>query len=102
MTDALERIAELQKERNWSNYRLAEEAGISLSTITNMYLRKTLPSLTTLDNICNAFGVTLEEFFRESPDASAQDSMVLSLYRRLSPRDKRTVIALMEQLNENP
>ena len=101
MIDVLERIAVLQKERGWTTYRLAEEAAITQSTLTIMFLRKTLPSLTTLDHICMAFGITPEEFFKEDPASTTKDSMMLSQYNRLSPRDKETVLVLIEHLAES-
>lgn len=101
MIDVLNRISSLQKERNWTNYRLAEEAALTQSTITNMFLRKTLPSLTTLDRICMAFGITIEEFFKESVLPDPQEERFLSLFRRLSARDKETVLALMEHFDKS-
>ena len=38
--DILERITELRKERNWSVYKLADEAGLTQSTLANMFTRK--------------------------------------------------------------
>lgn len=57
--DILERIKSLQNERGWTNYQLAQEAAMTQSTLTNMFTRKTLPSLTTLIAICEAFEITL-------------------------------------------
>ncbi len=71
--DILKRIKTLQNERGWTNYQLAQEAAMTQSTITNMFARKTLPSITTLTAICNAFGITLSEFFNEN-----QTTIILS------------------------
>ena len=98
MIDVLERIASLQRERNWTTYRLAEEAALTQSTLTNMFLRKTLPSLTTLDHICMAFGITMEEFFRETVSVDMQEATFVSIYRNLTEKDKETVLALMKHL----
>ena len=57
--DILKKINQLRINRNWSVYRLPQ------STITNMFNRETLPSIVTLQSICNAFGITLSEFFEE-------------------------------------
>ena len=58
-----DRIEQLRKQKNWSVYKLCNEADITQSTLTNMYARGTYPSLATLINICKAFGITLSEFF---------------------------------------
>ncbi len=63
--DAKARIKELMSERNWSEYRLAIEFGLSLSTVVNIFNRNTTPSVATLESICTGFGITLAQFFAE-------------------------------------
>ena len=57
MTDVISRIESLMDERKWTAYRLAKETGLSSSTITNMFRRNTVPSIPTLETICEAFGM---------------------------------------------
>ena len=64
--DVLKKINTLRLQRNWSVYRLSVESGIPQSTLTNMFNRETLPSITTLECICNAFHITMSDFFLES------------------------------------
>lgn len=70
--DVINRIDSLMKERNWSDYRLSLESGLSSSTIANMHRRGTVPSVSTLEQICYAFGITLSQFF-------AEDTVVVQL-----------------------
>lgn len=63
--DAKERIRQLMQERGWSEYRLAVASGLSQSTVANIFNRNTVPSITTLESICNGFGITLAQFFAE-------------------------------------
>ena len=66
--DVIQRIDDIMKERGWSYYKLSIESGLSSSTITNIYRRNTVPSITTLEAICNDFGITLSQFFAEEED----------------------------------
>ena len=43
--DVLERLRQLLKERNWSEYRLARVSGLNESTIANIYRRNTRPTI---------------------------------------------------------
>jgi transcriptional regulator with XRE-family HTH domain len=61
--DILEHISTLRKERGWSDYRLAKEAGIPQSTLSNLYKRKNSPTISTLEAICRAMGISLSQFF---------------------------------------
>ena len=63
--NAKQRIRELMEERQWSEYRLALESGLSQSTISNIFSRNTTPSIPTLESICKGFGITLAQFFAE-------------------------------------
>ncbi len=65
MIDPIKRIDELIEERGWSDYKLSMESGLSISTIANIHRRNTVPSIPTLAAICNAFGITLSQFFYE-------------------------------------
>lgn len=98
--EIIDKIEAMRKERGWSSYRLAEEACIAHSTLFNMNTRRTLPSLTTLGCICDAFGVTLAEFFSEGDtDALTQDEQSLvKSYRKLSYQNKQAVRNLVESL----
>ncbi|MEG1814125.1 MAG: helix-turn-helix transcriptional regulator, partial [Clostridia bacterium] len=41
------------------------EAGLSQSTVANIFNRNTTPSIATLEAICEGFGITLGQFFSE-------------------------------------
>lgn len=42
--DVLERIKQYMEEREWSDYKLAKEANLSTSTVTNIFSRNTAPT----------------------------------------------------------
>ena len=79
--DVLERILKLRQERNWSEYELAARAGLTQSTISSWYKKKMLPTIPSLVRICDAFGVTLSEFFLEERDTGGS-SATLTLNSR--------------------
>ena len=64
--DVLLRLAELQKQHGWSDYRIAKEAGLSPNTVSNIYRRNNIPSMTTLEALCNAFGISMAQFFADN------------------------------------
>lgn len=61
--NTLERIRKLLDDRNWSMYKLSKLSGVSQSTLSNMFSRNNDPSISTLEDICKAFGITLSQFF---------------------------------------
>ncbi len=99
MIDVLERINELRRERGWTIYKLAEEAMVAQSTMSNMFTRKTLPSLYTLSQICEAFNITMSEFFNDNI-AVDEETRLLASFRKLDEKDRKTVLALSEYLRK--
>lgn len=59
----LKQIKNLCNERNWSLYRLSMESSIPYSTLNNLFRRGNVPSISTLCKICDAFHMSLSEFF---------------------------------------
>ena len=98
--DTKQRIAELAKERGWSNYELAKRSGVQLTTIQNMYHRNYEPTIPTLQALCRALGISLSQFFAEGElvDITEEQRGVLTLWNRLSEEQKRIVCDLMENM----
>ena len=89
--DIIKKIEQLRFQRGWSMYELAQEAGITQSTLTSMTKRGNAPKIDTLECICEAFGITLAQFFMddEALEAlSSEEKKLISLFRRM-PENKR-------------
>ena len=69
--DVLKKIIDLREERHWTEYRLAEEAEMTQSTISAWYRKNNLPSIPSLERLCNAFGITMSQFFLEEEDQTS-------------------------------
>ena len=65
MINVLERITELREQNRWTEYQLAENSGLTQSTISSWYRKDILPTLPSLEKICMAFGMSLSQFFCE-------------------------------------
>ena len=98
MTDVIGRIETLMEDRQWTAYRLAKETGLSSSTITNMFRRNTIPSIPTLETICEAFGITLAQFFAEDLNLVAltpEQKAFFDHWANLTPKQKELLETLI-------
>lgn len=68
LLDVIEKLQKLKDENNWSNYRIAKSCGLSEGTINNLFKRNNSPSLVTIEAVCNAFGLSLSQFFLEESE----------------------------------
>lgn len=98
--DIQKRIRELMEERNWTDYRLAKEANLSHSTVTNMFNRNNAPTLPTLEAVCRAFGITLTQFFAEDEEAqlTEEQQKLFSKWSTLTDRQKQILLELMDAI----
>lgn len=97
--DTLKRIDELRLEKGWSVNNLAMEAMITQSTLNNIYLRKTEPKLSTLRALCNAFGITLAEFFSEEKDEKPDcEDELIKRVKGLNHSQQKTLLAFIKTI----
>jgi len=66
--DVVERIEQLREQAGLSVNQLAKRAGVGQASLSQVMNRKNKPSLDTLERLCDVFGITLAEFFAESPE----------------------------------
>ena len=95
--DVLERLRHLMDERGWTVYRVARESGLSEKTVYNIYSRNTMPSIPTLEAICNAFGITLAQFFADGKliEVSLDLEEVFENWIVLTPEQKEATLSMM-------
>lgn len=99
--DVIQRIKKLSTERGWSEYRLVKETGLASSTIANIYHRDTIPSLPTLEILCQTFGITLSQFFSDDNmiSLSKEQEQLLECWATITPEQRRIIIALLQTMS---
>ena len=99
--DILLKITKLRTDRKWTEYALAEKSGVPQSTISSWYKKNMLPSFSSLEKICNGFGITLSQFFADSDDLvelTPEQKKLLSKWDVLSGDQKRTLIEFLKTI----
>lgn len=97
----LGRINALMEQRGWTAYRLAQEADIPQSTLSNIFNRPNEPTVSTLEVICKGFGISLSEFFAETGDMVAltpENREILDNWARLSDEQRRMLLGFLKAL----
>ncbi len=88
------------KERNWTDYKLSVESSLSPSTIVNIHRRHTVPSIPTLEALCDAFGITLSQFFNEnysSVQLSKEQQELFRTWVSLTDNQKKIIASLIKE-----
>ena len=99
--DVLKHIEELIKQRGWTINYLAKQADVPQSTLSGLFQRNNCPTIPTLEKLCNAFGITMSEFFAPDSGLTAltdEQRTLLDKWDSLPTQHKEAVLRLIESL----
>ena len=101
--DVHKRLRQLLNERGWTEYRLSKKCGLSESTLANIFRRNTMPSITTLEAICNGFGITLSQFFAENDmvELTPELKNLFDKWISLTPEQKVAVYSMVNAFDNS-
>ena len=105
MDNILDTITAYREERNWSLYDLAIHAEMKSTTISTWYNENAIPSIPSLVKICDAFQITLSEFFAKAEGSESapvvltpQQMKVIDRWSVLCPDQQEAVLNLLNTI----
>ena len=101
MIDVLARITEYREARGWTEYQLAEKSGLPQSTISSWFRKGMMPTIPSLEKICNAFGITISQLFAREDELVAltpAQRKLLETWSRLDDEQQVAVFQLIEKM----
>ncbi|GJN64851.1 MAG TPA: helix-turn-helix transcriptional regulator [Candidatus Faecalibacterium intestinipullorum] len=101
--DPQARLQQLLQERGWTEYKLSKECGLAQSTIGNIFRRNTVPSIATLETICQGFGITLAQFFAEGEQVELTPELkeLFDCWVCLAPAQKAAALQMMKAMRQD-
>lgn len=99
MKNILAAISSYREERGWTEYQLAERSGLPQSTISSWYRKNLVPTVPSLEKICQAFGITLSQLFAEgdAPVAlSESQRALLEQWDKLTREQQEALFSLIK------
>ena len=94
----IERIEELCMTHQMSRYALSQKSGVSQAAVSALLNRKSVPTIPTIEKICDAFGITVAQFFAKDepmPELTDDQREMVEIWIRLNERDKEIAKAYM-------
>ena len=105
MDNILNTITAYREERKWSLYDLAVHAEMKSTTISTWYNEDTIPSIPSLVKICDAFQITLSEFFAKAEGSqsapvalTSQQMQVIEKWSILRPDQQEAFLNLLNTI----
>lgn len=96
--DIHKRILELCKERGWTLYKLAHEAGISEATVYGWFNENHFtPSRSSIEDICRAFEISVAAFYNDIDldKLTPQQIELLALFEKVPDAKKSVVLDIV-------
>ena len=95
--DILGRIEQERLSRGWSEYALAENSGLTQSTISTWRRRNLQPNVASIEKLCSGYGITLSQFFQEEEPVylTNEQKEILDLWAKLSPVQREAVTKML-------
>ena len=95
------KIFDMCEERNWTLYTLSEKTDIPYSTLNSAINRDAPPKIDTLERICEAFGISLAQFFIKDDEEfevlNEKEKEIIALFRKLPEEKQKALIELLDR-----
>ncbi|MCI8341834.1 MAG: helix-turn-helix domain-containing protein [Firmicutes bacterium] len=99
--DILKEITRLRLKRKWSEYELSIYSNIPQSTISTWYRKNQIPTVKSLEKLCDGFGITLSQFFAENNDAvslTQEQKELLDNWSSLTQKQQELFLELFKNI----
>jgi transcriptional regulator with XRE-family HTH domain len=97
------RIAELCRKRGYTKYRLAQLTGITQTALGNMLNQKSMPTMANLGKICDAFEITIAQFFSDDEsrlDLTKEQKEILEIWDGLDEKEREIFMTFIRSLKK--
>ena len=91
------RVKELCEKYHVSKYRLAQLTGMSQTAVGNIMKMESIPTIPTLEKICDAFGITLAQFFA-GEGLSKEQREIIETWDELGREERRILLQFVRSL----
>jgi len=104
VVDVHNRIKDLADERGLSPYELAKRSGMAQSSLYNMFERKTMPKIETLERLCKGMGIDMSDFFviwskpRAGSYITEKDALLVEVNHDLNERNQDHLLVYAQGL----
>ena len=93
-----ERLKDICKQRNITNYALAKATKLSNSSVSNLMNGKTTPYVDTLLRICSALDISMTELIGGDGKVDSEEMILIQNYRGMSQEKRKLLKIYMKML----
>ena len=96
--DIVRKIDEMRVKRGWTFYKLSQESGLSQQTFTKWMDGKTVPTIPAIKAVCDAFGISLANFFAENDlvEVTHETKVIFDNWHHLTKEEQESIKTIIE------
>lgn len=97
------RLSELSKKRGYTKYRLSQLTGMSQTALGNILSKTSIPTIPTLEKICDALGISLAQFFAGDEcrlDLTDEQKEILGIWDGLESKEREILLTFIRSLKK--
>ena len=101
MKQILAKISACRATRGWTEYQLAERSSLPQSTISSWYRKDMVPTVSSLEKICKAFGIPLSQLFADEDtpvSLTGEQRLLLQCWAKLDEAQRATLLKSLKTL----
>ena len=101
--EIVSKIDRMRVKKGWSFYKLAQESGLTQQTFTKWISGKATPTLPALEQICQAFDISLASLFAENEmvEITEDTKYIFENWNYLSNKEKESIRLIIENYLNN-
>ncbi|MBQ7798789.1 MAG: helix-turn-helix transcriptional regulator [Clostridia bacterium] len=102
--DIVRKIDKIRVTKGWTFYKLSQESGLSQQTFTKWMEGNTIPTIPALKAVCDAFGITLANFFAENDmvEVTPETKAIFDNWIYLNKEEQSSIKSIIENyVNKN-
>ena len=94
----VKKIDNIRVKRGWTFYKLSQESGLTQQTFTKWMEGNTTPTLPALKAVCDAFGITLANFFAENDmvEVTPETKVIFDNWCYLTKEEQDSIKTIIE------
>lgn len=100
--DVIGKLRQMIDERGWSTYRFAKACGLPEATIGNIFRRDTVPTIGTLEIMCQGLGMSLAQFFSDGDtiDLTPDLKEIVNLWLSMTPQQQAVAKEILSSIKK--
>lgn len=101
--DIVKKIDEIRVKKGWTFYKLSQESGLTQQTFTKWMEGNTTPTIPALKMVCEAFGITMANFFAEGNliEVTPETKDLLENWKYLNKDEKASIKTIIDNYVHN-